>query len=107
MSEDEQAAYRRAFRKLTVSDMDVAEAMPQELRAKALNLARRVTEASRDRRPHGGLLRDRQLRLLEDPLRSRIVENHRGCPSLHDARRPGGRKRRSGRRQETVRIGLG
>jgi len=46
MSEDEQAAYRRAFQKLTVSDMEVAQAMPTELRAKALSLARRATETA-------------------------------------------------------------
>jgi hypothetical protein len=46
MSEDEQAAYRQAFQKLTVSDMDVAQAMPTELRAKALSLARRATETA-------------------------------------------------------------
>jgi len=42
MSEDEQAAYSQAFQKLTVTDMDVAQAMPPELRARALNLARRA-----------------------------------------------------------------
>ena len=40
------AAYGRAFRKLTVSDMDVAQAMPKELRAKALNLARLALESA-------------------------------------------------------------
>jgi hypothetical protein len=44
MSEDEMAAYGRAFGKLTVSDMEVAQAMPPELRAKALNYARRASE---------------------------------------------------------------
>jgi hypothetical protein len=44
MSEDEMAAYARAFRKLTVSDIEVAQAMPPELRAKALNYARRASE---------------------------------------------------------------
>lgn len=46
MSEDEMAAYTRAGRKLAVSDMELAEAMPAELRPKALNLARRALEAT-------------------------------------------------------------
>ena len=52
------AAYGRAFGKLTVSDMEVAEAMPPELRAKALNYARRASEANAHWRPHFGLLRE-------------------------------------------------
>jgi hypothetical protein len=44
MSEEEVASYSRAFRKMTVTDMDVAEAMPKDLRAKALSLARQASE---------------------------------------------------------------
>ena len=46
MSEEEMAAYGRAFRKLSVSDMDVAEAMPKDLRAKALSIARQASETT-------------------------------------------------------------
>ncbi len=46
MSEEEMASYARAFRKMTVSDMEVAEAMPKELRSRALNLARRAAESA-------------------------------------------------------------
>jgi hypothetical protein len=46
MSEDERAAYGRAFNKLTVNDMDVAMAMPKEVRAKALSLAKQSMETA-------------------------------------------------------------
>lgn len=46
MSEDEQMARNAAFRKLTVNDLDVAEAMPEDQRAKARYYANKAGEAS-------------------------------------------------------------
>ncbi len=45
-TELEQQAMQRAFEKLTVTDLDVAEALPQELRAKGRYYAMQAAEAS-------------------------------------------------------------
>ncbi len=76
------ALLTRVYEKLTITDTDVAEAMPEELRAKARYYAHAVVAGQPARRTHLFLRDDRQLRLLEDSLRSGIVENHRA-----DARR--------------------
>ena len=46
MIPDELAAYTRAFHKLTVTDMDLAEAMPPEVRPKARYYAMRSSESN-------------------------------------------------------------
>ncbi|MHB0956969.1 MAG: hypothetical protein ACYC0X_13605 [Pirellulaceae bacterium] len=46
MDEAVMAAYTRAYQKMTVTDMDLAEAMPEELQAKARYFAMQSSEAS-------------------------------------------------------------
>lgn len=45
-TEDEMAAYSRAYSKLTVSDLDLADAMPSDLRAQARYYAMQATETA-------------------------------------------------------------
>jgi hypothetical protein len=46
LTEDEAAAFSRAYEKLTVTDMDLAEAMPEELRATARAYAMQAMQSS-------------------------------------------------------------
>jgi len=46
LSPDEMANFREAFSRLTVTDLDVAAALPDQLRARALYFAMRATEAN-------------------------------------------------------------
>ena len=46
LSPDAMAAFREAFARLTVTDLDVAAALPDQLRARAIYFAMRATEAN-------------------------------------------------------------